>query len=68
LHIPLYLPYDIIKTIKISESHRFQLVSALGYVGVGVVIGDMRQTDGNLLRIYVGDKPVEIVDYLTIVG
>ena len=61
------LSYDIIKTIKISESHRFQLGAAQGYVGGGVVIGDMGQADGYLLRFYVGDEPVEIVDYLTIV-
>ena len=41
--------------------------AALGYVGGGVVIGDMGQADGYLLRFYVGDEPTEIVDYLTIV-
>lgn len=45
------LSYDIIKTIKISESHRFQLGATLGNVGGGVVFGDMGQTDGYILRI-----------------
>ena len=62
------LPYDIFKTIKNSESHRFQLASALGYIGEGVVIGDMWQADGNLLCINVSDEPTEIVDDLTIIG
>jgi hypothetical protein len=43
------------------------LGAAQGYVGGGVVIGDMGQADGYLLRFYVGDEPTEIVDYLTIV-
>ena len=64
----LRLPYHIFKTIKNSESHRFQLSTAFGYVSGGVVIGDMGQTDGYLLRIYMGDEPTEIGDHLTIIN
>ena len=59
--------YEIIKTIEVGESHRFQLGATLDYVGGGVVIGNMGQTDGYLLHLYVSDEPTEIVDYLNII-
>ena len=54
---------NIIKLIEVSHAHLFHSGTTGLHVGIGVVVGDMGQTNGQSVgHAVMGEKPTEVVD------